>query len=152
MNYNRIALTRELPGDLDTPVGAYLKLAHKPYSFLLESMVGGEQWGRYSFIGLPSREVLRVRGTMLTVERDGETIESANLHDPMPWIREYAARHRVRPEPTLPRFSGGLVGYFGYRCVRYFEPKLAKTVKHDPLGVPDILMMRAEEQIGRAHV
>src|SRR3546814_5466197 len=78
MNYNRIALTRELPGDLDTPVGAYLKLAHKPYSFLLESMVGGEQWGRYSFIGLPSREVLRVRGTMLTVERDGETIESAN--------------------------------------------------------------------------
>ncbi|HEY9544707.1 MAG TPA: anthranilate synthase component I [Solimonas sp.] len=147
MNYNRIALTRELPGDLDTPVGAYLKLAHKPYSFLLESMVGGEQWGRYSFIGLPSREVLRVRGTMLTVERDGETIESANLDDPMPWIREYAARHRVRPEPSLPRFSGGLVGYFGYDCVRYFEPKLAKTVKHDPLGVPDILLMRAEELV-----
>src|SRR3546814_11918504 len=90
-------------------------------------MVGGEQWGRYSFIGLPSREVLRVRGTMLTVERDGETIESENLDDPMPWIREYAARHRVRPEPSLPRFSGGLVGYFGYDCVRYFEPKLAKT-------------------------
>src|SRR3546814_8860700 len=98
MNYNRIALTRELPGDLDTPVGAYLKLAHKPYSFLLESMVGGAQWGRYSFIGLPSREVLRVRGTMLTDEPGGETIESANLDDPMPWIREYAARHRVRPE------------------------------------------------------
>src|SRR3546814_6793061 len=101
MNYNRIALTRELPGDLDTPVGAYLKLAHKPYSFLLESMVGGEQWGRYSFIGLPSREVLRVRGTMLTVERDGETIGSANLDYPMPWIREYAAPHRDRESTRL---------------------------------------------------
>src|SRR3546814_18828833 len=65
----------------------------------------------------------------------------------MPGIREYAARHRVRPEPSLPRFSGGLVGYFGYDCVRYFEPKLAKTVKHDPLGVPDILLMRAEELV-----
>ena len=145
--YNRIALTRELPGDLDTPVGAYLKLAHKPYSFLLESMVGGEQWGRYSFIGLPSREVLRVRGTLLTVERDGETVESTNLDDPMPWIRDYAARHRVRPEPSLPRFSGGLVGYFGYDCVRYFEPRLANTQKADPLGVPDILLMRAEELV-----
>src|SRR3546814_20317980 len=82
---------------------------------------------------------------MLTVERVVETIESANLDDPMPWIREYAARHRVRPEPSLPRFSGGLVGYFGYDCVRYFEPKLAKTVTPDPLGVPDILLMRAEE-------
>jgi anthranilate synthase component 1 len=149
--YNRIALTRELPGDLDTPVGAYLKLAHKPhtkgYSFLLESMVGGEQWGRYSFIGLPSREVLRVRGNVLTVTRDGETIESANLDNPMPWIRDYAARHRVQPDASLPRFSGGLVGYFGYDCVRYFEPKLARGEKADPIGAPDILLMRAEELV-----
>jgi anthranilate synthase component 1 len=153
--YTHVALTRELPGDLDTPVGAYLKLAYKPhgsdpakgYSFLLESMVGGEQWGRYSFIGLPSREVLRVRGTTLTVMREGQIVESATLDDPMPWIREYAARHKVRPEPSLPRFSGGLVGYFGYDCVRYFEPRLAKTQKDDPLGVPDILLMRAEELV-----
>ncbi|MFT4045577.1 MAG: anthranilate synthase component I [Solimonas sp.] len=148
-HYNRIALTRELPGDLDTPVGAYLKLAHKPrkngYSFLLESMVGGEQWGRYSFIGLPSREVLRVVGHDITVTRDGQTVETAHLSDPMPWIRDYAARHRVRPDASLPRFSGGLVGYFGYDCVRYFEPRLAGTVKDDPLSVPDILLMRAEE-------
>jgi anthranilate synthase component 1 len=149
--YNRIALTRELPGDLDTPVGAYLKLAHKPYSFLLESMVGGEQWGRYSFIGLPSREVLRVRGKVLTVTRDGETIESANLDNPMPWIRDYAARHRVQPDAGLPRFSGGLVGYFGHDCVRYFEPRLAQGLasgdKADPIGAPDILLMRAEELV-----
>ncbi|WP_020649884.1 anthranilate synthase component I [Solimonas variicoloris] len=150
-HYNRIALSRELPGDLDTPVGAYLKLAHKPhargYSFLLESMVGGEQWGRYSFIGLPSREVLRVVGHELSVSRDGQVVETAQVDDPLPWIRAYAARHRVRPDPALPRFSGGLVGYFGYDCVRYFEPKLAGTAKPDPIGAPDILLMRAEELV-----
>lgn len=153
--YNRIALTRELPGDLDTPVGAYLKLAHKShghaahkgYSFLLESMVGGEQWGRYSFIGLPSREVLRVVGHDITVTRDGEVVETAQTDQPLPWIRAYAARHQVRPDASLPRFSGGLVGYFGYDCVRYFEPRLAKTRQPDPIGAPDILLMRAEELV-----
>ncbi|MBI3171234.1 MAG: chorismate-binding protein, partial [Hydrocarboniphaga effusa] len=147
MNHNRIALTRELPGDLDTPVGAYLKLAHRPYSFLLESMQGGERWGRYSFIGLPSREVLRVSGPRVTVTRNDEIVESVETADPIAWIRAYAARYRVRPEPGLPRFSGGLVGYFGYDCVRYFEPKLAKTVKPDPLGTPDILLMLADELV-----
>ncbi|MFA5940741.1 MAG: anthranilate synthase component I [Sinimarinibacterium sp.] len=145
--YNRIALTRELPGDLDTPVGAYLKLAHRPYSFLLESMQGGERWGRYSFIGLPSREVLRVSGSRVTVTRNDAVVESAETADPIAWVRAYAARYRVRPEPGLPRFSGGLVGYFGYDCVRYFEPKLAKTTKPDPLGTPDILLMLADELV-----
>jgi anthranilate synthase component 1 len=150
--YNRIALTRELPGDLDTPVGAYLKLAHqKParngYSFLLESMQGGEQWGRYSFIGLPAREVLRVSGAQVTVSRDGIVSEQTETDDPIAWVRAYAARFRVRPDATLPRFSGGLVGYFGYDCVRYFEPRLAGVRKPDPLAVPDILLMRAEELV-----
>ncbi|SFF48942.1 anthranilate synthase, component I [Fontimonas thermophila] len=147
MTYNRIALTRELPGDLDTPVGAYLKLAHRPYSFLFESVQGGERWGRYSFIGLPSREVLRVRGHSITLSRDGVVIESAQSADPIGWIRAYAARYRVRPEPALPRFSGGLVGYFGYDCVRYFEPRLAGRAKPDPLGTPDILLMLADELV-----
>ncbi|MDD3765528.1 MAG: anthranilate synthase component I [Nevskiales bacterium] len=145
--YNRIALTRELPGDLDTPVGAYLKLAHRPYSFLLESMQGGERWGRYSFIGLPSREVLRVVGDHITLSRDGREVERARSADPIAWIRDYAARYRVRPEPGLPRFSGGLVGYFGYDCVRYFEPRLAGAGKPDPLGTPDILLMLADELV-----
>ncbi|MEW6167600.1 MAG: anthranilate synthase component I [Pseudomonadota bacterium] len=147
MNHNRIALTRELPGDLDTPVGAYLKLAHKPYSFLLESMQGGERWGRYSFIGLPAREVLRVSGHRITVARDGADVEAAETADPIGWIRAYAARRRVRPDPSLPRFSGGLVGYFGYDCVRYFEPKLADSSKPDPLDTPDILLMLADELV-----
>ncbi|TXH06371.1 MAG: anthranilate synthase component I [Nevskiaceae bacterium] len=145
--YNRVAILRELPGDLDTPVGAYLKLGNRPYSFLLESMQGGEQWGRYSFIGLPCREVLRVHGRSISVSRDGAVIERAEAADPVAWVRAYAARLRVRPEPALPRFAGGLVGYFGYDCVRYFEPKLATTQKPDALGTPDILLMVADELV-----
>ena len=145
--YTHLALTRELSADLDTPVGTYLKLAAAPYSFLLESMVGGERWGRYSFIGLPSREVLRVRGDQISLSRDGAVIETAQADDPTGWIRDYAARRKVRPEPSLPRFSGGLVGYFGYDCVRYFEPRLAATQPADPLGTPDILLMLADELV-----
>ena len=145
--FNRVAITRELPGDLDTPVGAYLKLGNRPYSFLLESMQGGEQWGRYSFIGLPCREVLRVQGRHISVSRDGVVLEQLEAADPMAFVREYATRLRVRPEPALPRFAGGLVGYFGYDCVRYFEPKLAKTQKHDAIGTPDILLMVADELV-----
>ena len=143
--FNRIAITRELPGDLDTPVGAYLKLANQPYSYLLESMQGGEQWGRYSFIGLPSREVVRVHGNQVRVTRDGAEISKTHTHDPIAWLRHYAAGYRVQPEPSLPRFAGGLVGYFGYDCVRYFEPRLASTHKPDPLGTPDILLMLSDE-------
>jgi anthranilate synthase component 1 len=143
-NYTHVALTRELSGDLDTPVGAYLKLGNRPYSFLLESMQGGERWGRYSFIGLPCRELITVHGSELRLLRDGAAVEQTSTADPIAWLRAYAARTRVRPESGLPRFSGGLVGYFGYDCVRYFEPKLA-GVKADPLGVPDILLMRADE-------
>ncbi len=144
VNYTHVALTRELPGDLDTPVGAYLKLANRPYSFLLESVQGGERWSRYSFIGLPCRELLKVRGREVRQLRDGVAAEQATSADPIAWLRGYAARTRVRPEPGLPRFSGGLVGYFGYDCVRYFEPRLARD-KADPLGTPDILLMRADE-------
>jgi anthranilate synthase component 1 len=144
--YNRIALTRELPGDLDTPVGAYLKLAHKPYSYLFESVQGGEQWGRYSFIGLPCREVLKVRGQRITIERDQKVIEEFDAADPIAAVREYARRVRVKPDASLPRFSGGLVGYFGYDCVRYFEQRLAAS-KPDALGTPDILLMLSDEVV-----
>ena len=145
-SHNRVVLTRELPGDLDTPVGAYLKLANSPYTYLLESVQGGERFGRYSFIGLPSREVLRVYGRRAEVRRDGKLVEQTTLADPLPWLREYAARYRVRHVPGLPRLAGGLVGYFGYDCVRYFEPKLVGE-KPDPLGTPDILLMRSDELV-----
>ncbi|MDB5967765.1 MAG: anthranilate synthase component [Hydrocarboniphaga sp.] len=146
-SYTHVALTRELSADLDTPVAAYLKLAAAPYSFLLESMVGGERWGRYSFIGLPSREVLRVCGEAITLTRDGSVVETASAVNPMEWIRAYAARRQVQPDAALPRFSGGLVGYFGYDCVRYFEPRLAAKQQPDPIGTPDILLMLADELV-----
>jgi anthranilate synthase component 1 len=146
IHYNRIVLTRELPGDLDTPVGAYLKLANQPYTYLLESVQGGERFGRYSFIGLPSTEVLSVYGRQAQVRRKGKIVERATLDQPMSWLRQYAARYRVRPAPGLPRLAGGLVGYFGYDCVRYFEPKL-KSGKPDGLNTPDILLMRSDELV-----
>ncbi|MGQ0621003.1 MAG: anthranilate synthase component I [Panacagrimonas sp.] len=145
-NHNRIALTRELPGDLLSPVATYLKLGNRPYSYLLESMHGGERWGRYSFIGLPAREVLRISGQRVTVTVDGRTVLKLETTDPIGWLRLHANRIRVEPNPALPRFSGGLVGYFGYDCVRYFEPRL-KCVKPDPLGTPDVLLMLSDELV-----
>jgi anthranilate synthase component I len=91
--------------------------------------------------------VLRIRGHAVELRRDGEVVEHCETSDPIDWVRAYAARYRVRPEPSLPRFSGGLVGYFGYDCVRYFEPKLANAAKPDPLGTPDILLMLADELV-----
>ncbi|MCI0749417.1 MAG: anthranilate synthase component I [Nevskiales bacterium] len=146
MNHNRIVLTRELPADLDTPVGAYLKLANRPYSYLLESMQGGEQWGRYSFIGLPCRERIEVRGRKAQLIRNGRVVRQQEVDNPLDFVRVHARQRRVRPEPGLPRFSGGLVGYFGYDCVRYFEPRLAHE-RPDPLGTPDILLMLSDELV-----
>jgi anthranilate synthase component 1 len=141
-----VALTRELAGDLDTPVSAYLKLGNRPYSFLFESMLGGERWGRYSFIGLPSREVIRVRGTRIERLVDGKVVEQADAANPLPWIQAYADRFKVEEAPGLPRFAGGLVGYFGYDCVRYLEPRVCRE-HPDPIGTPDILLMRADELV-----
>src|SRR5574340_261157 len=112
--YNRIPLVREMPGDLETPLSVYLKLATEPYSYLLESVVGGERFGRYSFIGLPARTVVRVRAHLLTVEAEGQVVEEHSLPDPLAFIAEYQARFRAAPVAGLPRFTGGLAGYFGY--------------------------------------
>jgi anthranilate synthase component 1 len=143
--YNRIPLMREILADLDTPLSAYLKLARGPYSYLFESVHGGEKWGRYSIIGLPARTVARVSGQRITVQQNGEVVEEHQTPDPLQWISEYQARFRVPQVAGLPRFTGGLVGYFGYDTVRYIEPRLAGTVHEDPLQCPDILLMLSEE-------
>jgi anthranilate synthase component I len=143
--YNRIPLVREMPGDLETPLSAYLKLANAPYAYLLESVVGGERFGRYSFIGLPARTVIRVRAHLLTVETDGQVVEEHNLPDPLAFIAEYQARFKAAPVAGLPRFTGGLAGYFGYDTIRYIEKRLAATRKDDVLHTPDILLMLTEE-------
>jgi anthranilate synthase component 1 len=147
--YNRIPVVAEIRADLDTPVALYLKLANKPYTYLLESVVGGERFGRYSYIGLPSSERIEARGRNVSVHRrdaDGEErVERFPDTDPFVFVRDYLARYRAAPLPGLPRFAGGLVGYFGYETVRFIEKRLAGTDKPDPLGTPDVLLMRSEE-------
>ena len=142
--YNRIPVTREVLADLDTPLSAYLKLADAPYSYLFESVHGGEQWGRYSIIGLPCRTVISVRGSQIRIERDGRLDEELTVADPLDWIREFAACYRVPDIEGLPRFTGGLVGYFGYETIHYIEPQL-QSEKPDPIGTPDILLMVSED-------
>jgi anthranilate synthase component 1 len=145
--YNRIPVTREILADLDTPLSTYLKLADGPYSYLLESVHGGEKWGRYSIIGLPSRTVVRVRGPQVDVLQDGKAVESAVVDDPLAWIEGFQARFHSPELPGMPRFTGGLVGYFGYDTVRYIEPRLAAFDKPDLIGSPDILLMVSEELV-----
>ncbi|HWK54544.1 MAG TPA: anthranilate synthase component I [Hyphomicrobiales bacterium] len=142
--YNRIPLVREVQADLDTPLGVYLKLAQGPYSYFLESVQGGEKWGRYSFIGLPCRTVLKVSGNELKVERDGDVIESLATDDPFAFITEFQARYKVPDLPHLPRFNGGLVGYFGYDTVRYVERRVAHSTPPDSVHTPDIVLMVSE--------
>ncbi len=143
--YNRIPVVRRLPADLDTPLSLYLKLANQPYSYLLESVVGGERFGRYSFIGLPARTVLRVHGHFVSVETDGVAVEQTDAADPLAFIEAYMARFKAATVPGLPRFPGGLSGYFGYDTVRYIEKKLAQSHKADAIGAPDILLLLSDE-------
>jgi len=143
--YNRIPVTREVLADLDTPLSTFLKLADGPYSYLFESVHGGEKWGRYSMIGLPCSTVLRIHGHEISVLHNGELVESATSTDPLAWIEAFQARYRAPELPDLPRFTGGLVGYFGYDTVRYIEPRLADFSKPDLIGCPDILLMVSDE-------
>ncbi|WP_111655807.1 anthranilate synthase component I [Isoalcanivorax indicus] len=145
--YTRIPVVREVLADLDTPLSAYRKLAAAPYSCLFESVQGGERWGRYSIIGLPAREVLRIHGDTVLISAPGEPTRSEQVADPIAWIDAYRQQYRAPEVPGLPRFNGGLVGYFGYDSVRYFEPRLGPARGEDTLGVPDILLMRTEEVV-----
>ncbi|OWY40425.1 anthranilate synthase component I [Xenophilus sp. AP218F] len=142
--YNRIPVTLELFADLDTAMSVYLKLANQPYSYLLESVVGGERFGRYSFIGLPSHTRLRVDGDSVQVESGDRVIERYQ-GNPLTFIEAYQQRFRSPPLPHLPRFTGGLVGYFGYDTIRHIEKRLADCRKPDAIGTPDMLLMVSEE-------
>jgi anthranilate synthase component 1 len=150
--YNRIPLMAEAFADLETPLSLYLKLAFSKdggkHSFLLESVVGGERFGRYSFIGLPARTLLRASGfgaaAKTEVVRDGQVVET-NQGNPLDFIAAYQQRFKVALRPGLPRFCGGLAGYFGYDAVRYIEKKLEASCPPDTLGCPDILLLQCEE-------
>jgi len=143
--YNRIPVYREVLADLDTPVSTYLKLAQGPYSYLFESVHGGEKWGRYSIIGLPAKTLLTARGEQVEVREHGEILEQHQLSDPLAFVESFRERYRVPELDGLPVFNGGLVGYFGYDCVRYVESKLKSAQQKDVIGTPDILLMVSEE-------
>jgi len=143
--YNRIPVSREVLADLDTPLSAYLKLANGAYSYLFESVHGGEQWGRYSIIGLPCKTVVKIYGHEIRLEENGELISTVTHDNPLVWIEEFKAGYHVPDIADLPRFNGGLVGYFGYETIHYIEPRLRGSDKPDPLGCPDILLMVSEE-------
>ena len=173
--FNRIPLTVEAFADLETPLSLYLKLAYSShgsgdagphaslppegavislrrpgaaYSFLLESVVGGERFGRFSFIGLPARTLVRASGfgrdALTEVVTDGVVVETSKAN-PLDFIADYQKRFKVALRPGLPRFCGGLAGYFGYDAVRYIEKKLEKSCPPDTLGCPDILLLQCEE-------
>ena len=145
--YNRIPITREVLADLDTPLSAYLKLADGPYSYLFESVHGGEQWGRYSIIGLPSRKRIKIVGNQISIEVEGEENQSFEHPQPLQWIEDFRHEYRVPDIEGLPRFNGGLVGYFGYETIAYIEPRLQSQAKPDPIGTPDILLMVSEDLV-----
>ncbi len=145
--YNRVPVAVETLADLDTPLSTYLKLARGPYSYLLESAQGGETWGRYSIIGLPCRTVLKAYGHRVQVFTDGQLVEEQEAADPLAFVEAFQRRYRVAPLPGLPRFYGGLVGYFGYDCIRYVEDRLRDGAPPDPIGTPDILLMVSEDTI-----
>ncbi len=158
-DYQQIPIIHEILADLDTPLSAYLKLADQPYSYLLESVQGGEKWGRYSIIGLACKKRIRVIGNEITLEQqldpdnssELKILEQLQVDDPLTWIENYQAQFNTpqlwKENLDLPRFLGGLVGYFGYETIAYIEPKLAANKKPDPLKTPDILLMVSDELV-----
>src|SRR5260221_11655414 len=143
--YNRIPLQLETLADLATPLSIYLKLANRPGSYLLESVIGGERFGRYSIVGLPARERLEVTDSKVSITRDGGSYQQKVVDDPLEFIDGYLKSFRAAPPAGALRFGGGLAGYFGYDTVRHIERRLGQASKPDPLGLPDIRLLLSEE-------
>ena len=145
--YNHIPVFEEIALDTDTALGLYLKLANKPYSYLFESVQGGEKWGRYSMIGLSASTVIKVFDYEVQIHKDRKLDKTISTQDPLKWIEQYQNQFKVPKLEELPDFNGGLVGYFGYEIIRYIEPRLAKINKKDELGTPDILLMLSNDLV-----
>jgi anthranilate synthase component 1 len=144
-NFNRIPVTREVLADLETPLSVYLKLAYGANSYLFESVQGGEKWGRYSLIGLQTSTVLKVYSNRLEIVRDGKPMVNRTTSDPLAEVERFRQLFSMPNLPELPRFTGGLVGYFGYDTVRFVESRLENSAPNDDLGAPDILLLASDE-------
>ena len=145
--YTYIPLVREVLADLDTPLSAYLKLADQPYTYLFESVQGGERWGRYSFIGLSCAQRIKVFGHKVVHEQGADELSAKETQDPLTWVQQFLQQFHVPDIPELPRFTGGVVGYFGYETVQYIEPRLQGKSKPDVLQTPDIFLMVSRELV-----
>ncbi|MEM7194524.1 MAG: anthranilate synthase component I [Pseudomonadota bacterium] len=145
--YNRIPVYCEILADLETPLTTYKKLATAPYGYLLESVQGGEKWGRYSIIGLPCKKRIEIRANRFQVFNGDDVIEDFESENPLDEIRSFQSRFKVPEVDGLPRFNGGLVGYFGYDTVSYIESRLGKNKKADPIGAPDIMLLISERVV-----
>src|SRR5258708_40290094 len=144
--FNLIPVTREIAADLETPVSAFLKVARGDYAFLLESVRGGEKWGRYTFLGSEPSRVIRARGLRMDLIRPGHAVESRSVANPFEELRGELKGIRAPEIPGLPRFFGGAVGFLAYDIVRRFEPRIPARA-HDDLGTPDLYMMFTDSVI-----
>ena len=149
LGFTRIPVLAEARADLYTPLAVYIKLAGGPYSYLLESVVGGERFGRYSFIGLACAERIEARGRqvrrLLRDARGGDACLEELDADPFEYARAWLKRERTAPLPDRLRFGGGLAGYFGYEAVRNIEPRALGPDKRDAIGTPDVLLLVSDE-------
>ncbi|MDB3972643.1 anthranilate synthase component I, partial [Candidatus Thioglobus sp.] len=145
--YNHIPVFRDVVLDTDTALGLYLKLANNTYSYLFESVQGGEKWGRYSIIGLHAQTVIKVFDYEIQIEKDSNIIERFQVEDPLAWIEQYQQQFKVPEIADLPEFNGGLVGYFGYEIIRYIEPKLKDIKLKDELNIADIMLMVSNDLV-----
>ena len=156
--YNRVPLVREILADFETPLSVYCKLANRPYSYLFESVQGGEKWGRYSIIGLPCVQRIEIRGKRLLHIHADTILRDEEVEDPLTEIEAFHEQLKVPAIEDLPRFSGGLVGYFGFETVRLIEPRLDTGDKSDDINAPDIVLMVSDDLVvfdnlsGRLHV
>ena len=141
----KIPISREILADMETPLSVYRKLANCSYSYLFESVEGGDKWARYSLIGLRARRLIKVIGNKVLILQDGKQIETITADDPLDYLDQLQKSYTLEEDRNLPKFNGGLVGYFSYDCVRYIEKKLIESVPPDSLGTPDALFMVSEE-------
>jgi anthranilate synthase component 1 len=146
-NYNLVPLTREVLADYETPLSVYRKLAGSAYSFLFESVQGGEKWGRYSIIGLPCNQRFSVHKKRVKLQDGNQILRDEEVDDPLAEVEKFQAQFQVPEFEGLPRFCGGLVGFFGFDTVHSIEPQLAGNEKPDHIGAPDILLMVAQEVV-----
>ena len=145
MKRQKIPVSLEILADMETPLSVYNKLANEPFSYLFKSVEGGEKWARYSLIGLPCSKVIKVYNKQIQIFKYGKIEEEIIVSDPLEFLENYHEETKVKFDDELPMFTGGLVGYLGYDCIGYIEPRLSNSSLPDPLGTPDALFLVSEE-------